>query len=198
MKNILFIFLLLVSENSCCNFSSKPCNCYFPQPVIDESAKQWISPFNSEKLIFNNKSFPSNELIIYRKYSEQLEEVGGDECVATYPSFVTNFELDTISHKLLLQIKALSSNVSFSSVISKYNGNNIGQFFSTKQDSFYCTDAFHCLETDTLLNGSKTKKLTFIKINKHNPISIFNDLSFLKGIGIIEFTDTFGIKWALK
>jgi hypothetical protein len=196
MKNLCLIIVISGLLTSCCLFTSQNCGCKTSDPFLTESTKDWIVPFLSEDQKFTATDLSHREQKITREYQEGAECVGGDECCTNYPIHTTSFLLDTNSKdKALLHMKAIKSEVAFSSQQGGFPPDIYLASFDVNTGKFSKSDAVNLVETDTIINGSKYLKVIFQKVDPTKNRILFKSLEFVKGIGVTAYTDPSGQVW---
>lgn len=195
MRNSLIFIIVSIFLTSCCLVTPGECDCESPKPFLNESTKDWVSPFQSQDWKFTTSdSFPK-EQIIFRQYSQGLECIGGDECCINYPVHVTKYLFDTYEKKdVLLSTKAIKNVVEFTSNYAYSSGTQIATY-DVNTGKFSKSNAIDLVESDTVIGGLSYHKVTFQKIDTTKIRISFNNIEFVKGIGILSFTDTLGQVW---
>jgi len=197
MRNLLLLMVMASHLTSCCLFTSRDCGCKTSEPYIIESTKEWIAPFESEELTFVISDTTMNSKKITRKYQTGTECIGGDECCTSYPTYITSFSFGNNS-STLLYTRALKNTVEFSSRSSGFSADIFIATLDVNSGKFSKSDEINLSESDTIVSGKESKIVVFQRIDPSKMTFLFNRIEFVKGIGIISFTDTLGQVWTRK
>ncbi|MBK7095570.1 MAG: hypothetical protein IPH57_11150 [Saprospiraceae bacterium] len=196
MKYLLFV-LIFITVSSCCLVTSVDCNCDPPKPFINDLTKEWLLPDISHGLVFYNKADTNKKILINRNFKESTEFVGGDECGSDFPVFITEFVINLGSaDNNLISTKAVMNFVEF--YISNRNFFLPIAQLDVEKDVFWISNDLTYKYSDTIINGSDTKKVVFKKQSNTLNNVFFNEITFVKNIGLTEFIDNNGEKWKLK
>jgi hypothetical protein len=199
MKGSILIIIISALLTSCCLFTSKDCGCKHSKPYLAESSKEWIFPFKSEELIFVNSDSITLELSIFKDFRQGEECIGGDECCTDYPTLIAEYTFGINDRRnVLVTTTALKNNVTFNSKKSSSSFEyNLGRY-DVNTNKFSKPDNINILQEDTIVNDLKLQKVTFIKTDTTESEILIKSIVFIKGIGVIAFTDTSGITWNKK
>lgn len=196
MKHFLSLSFVVMLFSSCCVYSSRDCHCDPPDPFLAESTKDWIVPFSSGEYLFETSGLPVSEQTVYREYKEGSECVGGDECCSAFPIHTTDFSIVNLGVKQpLLNTKAIENYVRFFVEYHRYTGIAT---LNVDNGSFTTPDYISLIEADTLINGVSTPKIIFYKTDPTKNEILFDQLEFVKGVGVVRYTDTAGRVWTKK
>lgn len=199
MKNVFLIIALSALLTSCCVVTSRECFCNPPAPFLAESTKDWIAPFVTEEQKFITTGALTREQKITRAYEEGTECVGGDECCANNPTHTTRFLFDTVnSDNILLYTKAIQNEVIFSAKPHGYSPDIYIAVLDVTTGKFTQPNGISLTETDTIINNSNYLKVIFKKTDPAKTEIQFEQMEFVKGIGITGYTDTSGQVWKKK
>ncbi len=184
-------FVLFFILSSCCNSSSRGCSCNPEKPFVNNEAISWISPLYDQNTILINQD--SIEVVLHKKYIDEDEYLGGDECGSVFKSYGSHNEIVTNSDTFpLFYVKALKNDLSFYSTYYLGVYNVEFKLFNNHNKSIKTQII------DSLINN-QIKKTIFIENNSSKYDSVaFQKLYFAKGIGIISFTDSLGKTWKMK
>lgn len=196
MKNFLLIIFIFLS--SCCIFTSKDCDCKTSKPFLIEGTKEWIN-FSTDQITFSRADSLNIQKIVQRKYYGGDECIGGDECCTNYPYHSSTYFLPYHSNSFLY-VKAIKNYVEFSVDTEKFNqGLGVtGEIFleiNVDNNVLSTASLVNVFENDTLINGQIFKKLYCQNKETSHYTIFFKDIEYLKGLGLVAFTDTFGVKW---
>lgn len=196
MKLFLSLVCFSMLLSSCCIYSSRDCHCNPPDPFLVETTKDWIVPFSSGEYLFETSGLPVAEQTVYREYKEGVECIGGDECCSAFPIHRTDFSIVSQGQgKTLLNTKAIENRVEFFVESTSYN--SIASL-NVNSGVLSLPDYISSIESDTVVNGVSMKKITFQKADPAKSEILFDQLEFVKGIGIVSYTDTSGRVWRKK
>ena len=194
MKNTILIFVILLI-NGCCAFTSEDCNCNPPDPELTQEAKDWITPYEVEFLVYDDDNGILDTLQIERV--QDTEGVGGDEC-GTYGDVEKAILRSNSNNKLI--------------TISATRINNVG--INDFEDGESYIAAYLKIDEEELIvfnentsgtvigdyewNGIET---TVIEVNCDNSSACNNlkmkSFTISREIGLLKFTDSNGITWKL-
>lgn len=183
-------FMSLLS--ACCVFSTEHCECDPPKPYVNKNAVDWI-PLDSADVYYNSDDSIPQTKRLFANYAHRKEYVGGEECGAEFEAFSNEFEFKTKDQ--LMCSKALMDRVDF------YLFSAIGQktinvsAYNADNDQFSNEGYFEITRSDSLTSTGKIPRVMFRKLNSGDNSIPFLKLTFMKGRGVVNYTDNDGVVW---
>lgn len=193
------LLVIFIAFNSCCHFTSQECSCNPPEPFFVESTKEWIKPEMSQELIFISQDTTLSEKTIYNFYSNEDFFIGGDECGTDYPSFSFDYKFKNYKYGTsLVTVRAVMDVVRFTIDPYSYYEPNVIAEFNILDNQFINYHNFYTISSDTTIDNIIYQKVIFKKTKPSELTTLFNEVTFVKGIGLIAFQDTLNINWVRK
>ncbi len=194
MKNLALLFAVILII-SCKKQQSSDClTDYQKHPYLDQPAIDWLEPAPSDSAVFVADDGIHERVMLSHVASSYDAFIGGEECGALFPSKQATYNyIDGTSQTRmpLLEVKAVEHAARFYSSVPGSSTETM--FLDIDANKGYQANSDLTVQIlDTVINDSIIPMLRFLNINNNQGVN-FNQLTYIKGQGVVGFTDRLGI-----